>query len=355
MSSASSRPPSRTALGIGTPRLSWSLTAMVLGPRNWWHCAGTTSTSPLDACMYAGPRARMPACIRYQRGKAARCASSCGKPQRPHTSSSRSAARRCPQPDISTWLPGRAWLRNSRFSCIPTCCGMPAGSSSPTTATTLAPSKPISGSLHTTTTFRAQVRRREHRAWRTAASISQNRNLLANLTQPHDRLEQAFLDHGIVSVKSFDHLIVGSPPHPFRFWRQFPFVGVEATNRAKSRFDLSRAPMTPGDAIHRLRGVSDSRAPSFSTREGMSARRHPQHGRETMQMRAREEPLSTAEMTPAGHQVYALVQLSKSDAKPSCSFATHVRSDVTRSNLLAGVVRPSDADRPGNCARLNEP
>src|SRR6516225_2019962 len=62
----------------------------------------------------------------------------------PHTSSSRSIARRCPQPDISAWLPGRAWLRNSRSSCIPTCCGMPAGSSSPTTATTLAPSKPIS-------------------------------------------------------------------------------------------------------------------------------------------------------------------------------------------------------------------
>ena len=62
----------------------------------------------------------------------------------PHTSSSRSVARRCPQPDISAWLPGRAWLRNSRSSCIPTCCGTPAGSSSPTTATTLAPSKPIS-------------------------------------------------------------------------------------------------------------------------------------------------------------------------------------------------------------------
>ena len=62
----------------------------------------------------------------------------------PHTSSSRSVARRCPQLDISAWLPGRAWLRNSRSSCIPTCCGMPAGSSSPTTATTLAPSKPIS-------------------------------------------------------------------------------------------------------------------------------------------------------------------------------------------------------------------
>ena len=62
----------------------------------------------------------------------------------PHTSSSRSVARRCPQPDISAWLPGRAWLRNSRSSCIPTCCGMPAASSSPTTATTRAPSKPIS-------------------------------------------------------------------------------------------------------------------------------------------------------------------------------------------------------------------
>jgi hypothetical protein len=55
---------------------------------------GTTSNSPLGACMYAGPRAGMPACIRYRRGKAARCASSCAKPQRPHTSSSRSAARR---------------------------------------------------------------------------------------------------------------------------------------------------------------------------------------------------------------------------------------------------------------------
>src|SRR6516165_10930456 len=46
---------------------------MVSGPRSWWHCAGTISTSPLGACMYAGPRAGMPACIRYRRGKAARC------------------------------------------------------------------------------------------------------------------------------------------------------------------------------------------------------------------------------------------------------------------------------------------
>jgi hypothetical protein len=73
-----------------------------------------------------------------------------------------------------------------------------------------------------------------------------------------------------------------------------------------------------------------------------------------MQMRALEKPLSTAEMTPTGHHVYALVQSSKSDVKPSCLFATHVRSDVTGSNFLAGVVRPSDVDRPGNCARLNE-
>jgi hypothetical protein len=43
--------PSRTALGIGTPRRSWSLTATALGPRSWWHCVGTTSTSPLGACM----------------------------------------------------------------------------------------------------------------------------------------------------------------------------------------------------------------------------------------------------------------------------------------------------------------
>jgi integrase len=32
----------------------------------------------------------------YRRGKAARCASSCAKPQRPHTSSSRSVTHRCP-------------------------------------------------------------------------------------------------------------------------------------------------------------------------------------------------------------------------------------------------------------------
>ena len=35
-----------------------------------------------------------------------------------------------PQPDISAWWPGRAWLRNSPFPFIPTCCGTPAGSSS---------------------------------------------------------------------------------------------------------------------------------------------------------------------------------------------------------------------------------
>ena len=95
-SSASSRPPSRTALGIGTPRLSWSLTATVSGPRSWWHCAGTTSTSPRGACMYVGPRAGMPACIRYRRGKAARCASSCAKPQVPirlHLGASRAVVR----------------------------------------------------------------------------------------------------------------------------------------------------------------------------------------------------------------------------------------------------------------------
>jgi hypothetical protein len=48
--------PSRTALGTGTPRLSWSLTATASGPRSWWHCDGTTSTSPPGACMYAGPK-----------------------------------------------------------------------------------------------------------------------------------------------------------------------------------------------------------------------------------------------------------------------------------------------------------
>ena len=42
------------------------------------------------------------------------------------------------------WWPGQAWPRNSPFSFIPTCCGTHAASSSPTTATTLAPSKPIS-------------------------------------------------------------------------------------------------------------------------------------------------------------------------------------------------------------------
>jgi hypothetical protein len=112
--------------------------------RSWWRCDGTTSTSPPGACMCAGPRVGTPACIRYRPGKVGRCASSCAKRQHPHTSSCRNDAHLCPQPDISAWWPGRAWLRNSPFSFILTCCGTPAGSSSPTTATTLAPSKPIS-------------------------------------------------------------------------------------------------------------------------------------------------------------------------------------------------------------------
>ena len=136
--------------------------------------------------------------------------------------------------------------------------------------------------------------------------------------------------------------MVGSPPHPFRFWRQFPFIGVEAANRANPRVNLRLALMGPSSTIHELRSVSDLPAPSFSTGERVGAGGHPQHGRETMQMRAHEEPLSTAEMAPAGHQANELVQSSKSDAKPSVLFATHVRSDITRSNLLAGVaVRPS--------------
>jgi hypothetical protein len=77
--------------------------------------------------------------------KVGHCASSYAKPQRRRTSSSRNVALLFPQPDISAWLLGRGWLRNSPFSFIPTCCGTSAGSSSPTTATTLAPSKPISG------------------------------------------------------------------------------------------------------------------------------------------------------------------------------------------------------------------
>jgi Phage integrase family len=60
------------------------------------------------------------------------------------TSSSRNVAHLFPQPDISAWWPGRAWPRNSPFLFTPTCCGTPAGSSSPTTATTLGRSKPIS-------------------------------------------------------------------------------------------------------------------------------------------------------------------------------------------------------------------
>ena len=112
--------------------------------QRWLYCAGTTSTSPPGDCMCAGPRLGMPACIRYQPGKAGHCASSCARHQHHPTSSSRNVAHRFPQPDISAWWPGRAWLRNSPFSLIPTCCGTPAGSSSPTTATTLAPSRPIS-------------------------------------------------------------------------------------------------------------------------------------------------------------------------------------------------------------------
>jgi integrase len=69
------------------------------------------------------------------------------------TSSSRNVALLFPQPDISAWWPGRAWLRNSPSSFIPTCCGTPAGSSSPTTATTLAQSKPISGTARSCPRF----------------------------------------------------------------------------------------------------------------------------------------------------------------------------------------------------------
>ena len=103
--------------------------------------------------MCVGPRAGMPVCIRYQPGKVGRCASSCAKHQRHPTSSCRNVAHLFPQPDISAWWPGRAWLRNSPFSFIPTCCGTPAGSSSPTTATTLAPSKPISATARSCPQF----------------------------------------------------------------------------------------------------------------------------------------------------------------------------------------------------------
>jgi hypothetical protein len=138
---------SRTGPGTGMPRPSWLPTATASEPRSWWRCDGTTSTSPLGACMCAGPRAGMPACIRYRPGKVGHCASSCAKPQRRPMSSSRNVVHLFPQPDISAWWPGRAWLRNSAFLSTPTCCGTPAGSSSPTTATTLAPSRPISGTV----------------------------------------------------------------------------------------------------------------------------------------------------------------------------------------------------------------
>ena len=109
--------------------------------------------APPGACVCAGPRLGMPACIRYQPGKVGRCASSFAKHQHRPTSSSRNVAHLFPQPDISAWWPGRAWLRNSRFSFIPTCCGTHAGSSSPTTATILAPSKPISGTAQSCPQF----------------------------------------------------------------------------------------------------------------------------------------------------------------------------------------------------------
>jgi hypothetical protein len=130
--------------GHRTLPLSWLPTAMALEPLNWWHCVGTTSTSLLGACTCAGPREVVPACIRYRPGKVGHCGSSCANLQRRPTSSSRNVAHLFPQPDISAWWPGRAWPRNSPFSFTPTCCGTPAGSSSPTTATTLVPFRPIS-------------------------------------------------------------------------------------------------------------------------------------------------------------------------------------------------------------------
>jgi integrase len=44
-------------------------------------------------------------------------------------------------------------LRNSAFLSTPTCCGTPVGSSSPTTAMTLAPSKPISATARSCRQF----------------------------------------------------------------------------------------------------------------------------------------------------------------------------------------------------------
>jgi hypothetical protein len=122
-----------------------------LRAQRWLCCAGTTSTSPPGACMCVGPRAGMPVCIRYQPGRVGRCASSCAKHQHPLTSSSRNVAHLFPQPDISAWWPGRAWPRNSPFSLIPTCCGTPAGSNSPTTAMTLPPCQSGRASLLVTT------------------------------------------------------------------------------------------------------------------------------------------------------------------------------------------------------------
>jgi hypothetical protein len=63
-------------------------------------------------------------------------------------------------------------------------------------------------------------------------------------TKSLDRPKQAFLDHGFVSVKFFDHTIVGSPPHPFRFWRQIPFdpspSSIERPLRLPNQQSLTR-------------------------------------------------------------------------------------------------------------------
>jgi hypothetical protein len=60
--------------------------------------------------------------------------------------------------------------------------------------------------------------------------------------------------------------------------------------------------------------------------------------------------LAATEMAPLCCQQDALIEMTEVDTEPALDTA-HICGDKPRSDFVPGVFsRPSDADRPGNCA-----
>jgi hypothetical protein len=65
--------------------------------------------------------------------------------------------------------------------------------------------------------------------------------------------------------------------------------------------------------------------------------------------------LAATEMASLCCQHDALIEMTELDTEPAVDTA-HVCGDKPGSDFVTGVFsRPSDADRPGQCAGLNEP